>query len=61
MTLEFFEVCQEFVLFRPALEVEANHLVRAQRRLAASPQADEHAGDDRTIGLNLDAHRIVTQ
>ena len=52
---------QQFVLLRQTREVMADHLVRPQRRLAARPQADEHAGDDRTVGLNLDAHRIVAE
>ena len=47
---------QQFLFLGQAGEVVADHLVGPQRRLAARPQADEHAGDDRAIGLNLDAH-----
>ena len=59
--LQLGQVGQQFVLLGQTGEVMADHLVGPQRRLAARPQADEHAGDDRAVGLNLDAHRIVAQ
>jgi len=59
--LEFFQMCDQFVLAGPADEVEADHLVGPLGRLFASPQADEHAGDDGTISLDFDSHRIVAQ
>jgi len=36
-------------------QVPADHLIGPQRRLLARPQADQHARDDRTVRLNLDA------
>ena len=52
---------QQFVFVGPAHEVIAQHLVRAFGRLAAGPEVDQQAGDDRTIGLNLDPVRVLTQ
>ena len=57
--LNFGQMGQEFVLVCQTGEVMADHLVRPQCRFATRPQADEHAGDDRTVALNLDAHWIV--
>ena len=45
----------------PAQHVEAEHLVRPFRGLAARPEGDQQAGDDRAVGLNLDAVLVVTQ
>ena len=59
VALELRQVRQQFVLLRQAEEVVADHLVGALRGLAAGPQADEHAGDDRTVRLDLDARRVV--
>ncbi len=61
LVLKLGQVGQEFVLFRQPREVIADHLVRPQRRLTARPQADEHAGNDGTVGLDLDAYRVVAQ
>lgn len=55
MKLQLGKVPQQFGFARQPAEVEADHLVRAQRRLAAGPQADQEAGDDRAVRLNLDA------
>ena len=52
---------QQFVLLGQAREVVADHLVRSQGRLAARPQANQHARNDGAVGLDLDAHRIVAQ
>ncbi len=41
--------------------VEAEHLMRALRRLAARPEGDHQAGDDRAVELNLDAVLVVAQ
>jgi len=59
--LQLGNVGQQFLLVGKAGEVIANHLVGSQRRLAAGPEADQHAGDDRHVGLNLDAHRVLAQ
>ena len=45
----------------PAQPVEAEHLVCAFRGLAAGPEGDDQAGDDRAVGLNLDAVLVVAQ
>ena len=59
--LEFCEVGEQLLFIRKPDEVKAHHLVRAQRRLAACPEAQEHAGDDRTVGLDLDAVLAVAE
>ncbi|MGH7484222.1 MAG: hypothetical protein ACREMY_01290, partial [bacterium] len=41
--------------------VVADHLIGSERRLAACPQADQQAGDDGAVGLNLDAIFAVAQ
>ena len=53
--LEFCEVRQQLLLVGPALQIEADHLVGPQGRLAAGPQGQQQARDDRTVGLDLDA------
>src|SRR5450755_3539434 len=55
LAFQFFDVSEQLLLTRQAGEVKANHLVGSQRRLLAGPQADQHAGNDRTVRLNLDA------
>ncbi len=45
----------------PAQQGEAEHLVRPFRGLAARPEGDHQAGDDRAVGLNLDAVLVVAQ
>ena len=52
---QLFQVRQQLLFIRHACEVVANHLVRPERRLAPSPQADQHAGNDRAVRLNFDA------
>ena len=39
----------------------AEHLVRAKRRLAARPETDQHAGNNRAIRLDLDAVLAVAE
>ena len=58
---EFCNVCEQLVFAGQAAETEADHLIRSQRRFAARPEADQHAGDDRAVGLNLDAVFVVAQ
>ncbi len=43
MGFQLFQMRQQLLLIRQAREVIADHLVRSQRRLAARPQADQHA------------------
>ncbi len=52
---------QQFVLARQAREVVADHLVGPQRRFTPGPQADQHASDDRAVGLNLDPLLTVAE
>ena len=59
--LQLRNVCGKFLFARHAAEVKTNHLIRAQRWLAPSPQTDHHASNDRAIGLNLDAPLVVAQ
>ena len=52
---------QQFVFLGQAAEVKTDHLVGPQRRLAARGQRDQQAGDNRTVGLNLNSHGVVTE
>ena len=52
---------QQFVGVGPAHQVVAQHLVRAFGRLAASPEVDQQAGDDRAVRFNRDPVRVMTQ
>jgi hypothetical protein len=52
--LEVRQVGQPFVFSRSADQVIAQHLERAFGRLAAGPEVDQQAGDDRAVRLNLD-------
>ena len=61
LSFQFIQVTHQFVFAGPADEVETDHLVGAERRLAAGPQADQQAGDDGTIGLNLNAVLLAAQ
>src|ERR1700675_4560037 len=61
VVLELRQVRQEFRFAGQAAEIEADHLVGPQRRLAPRPEADQQAGDDRTVGLNLDAVGAVAE
>ena len=58
---ELRQVALQFVDHGPAQHLIAEHLVRPLGRLAAGPEGDQQAGDDRAVGLNLDAVLIVTQ
>ena len=59
--LQLRDVGQEFLLISPAYQVIADHFVRPQGRLASCGQTDQHTGDDRAVGLNLNALGVVTQ
>ena len=61
LAFQLVEMRQQFRLRGQAAEVEADHLVRPQRRLATGPEADEQTGDDRTVGLNFDAVLAVAE
>ena len=61
LVFQFVEVRQQFRLRGQAAEVKANHLVGAERWLAPGPQADQQAGDDRAVRLNLDAVLVVAE
>ena len=58
---ELGEMGQQFGFGGPTHEKIAQHLVRAPRRFAAGPEADQQAGNDRAVGLDLDPARIVAQ
>ena len=58
---EFGQMDQQFNFIGPAHQVVAAHLVRAFGRLAASPEVDQQAGDDRAVRLNRDPVRAMTQ
>ena len=45
----------------PSLQVQAEHLEGPQRWLATGPEVDQQAGDDRAVGLDLDAHGVGAQ
>ena len=51
----------QLFLIGEACEIEADHFVGAKRRLLASPQRDQHARDDRAVGLNLDSILVVAE
>ena len=53
--MQFGQMSQQFFLVSHAAEVPADHLVSSQRWLAAGPQTDQHARDDRAIDLHFDA------
>ncbi len=61
VSLEFFQMRPQFLVVGPAVQVIADHCVGSLGRLASSPQADQHTGDDRTIGLDLHAYGIRAQ
>ena len=52
---------QQFFFAGQTREVVADHFVSAQRRFAPGPQTDQHAGDDRAVGLNLDPLLTVAE
>ena len=61
---DFFEtvdVRKQLIVVGHAAEVPTDHFVRSASRLATCPEADQHASDDRAIGLNLDALLRLTQ
>ncbi len=51
----------QFIFIRHSAEIEADHLISSKRWLLARPEADQHAGDDRAVRLNLDSFGIVAQ
>src|SRR5262245_30220775 len=51
----------QFGLGGPTHEQVADHLLRPQRWLAARVQADQQAGDDGAVRLNLDAAPAVAE
>ena len=52
---------QQFVCISPAHQVVAQHLVGPFGRLAAGPEVDQQAGDDRAVRLKLDPVRMMAQ
>jgi hypothetical protein len=58
---QFFDVSHQLIFVGEAAEVETDHFVRPLRWLPSSPQCDQHAGDDRTVCLDLNAVLVVTQ
>ena len=61
VVFELGHVSGDIVRRRPAHQQVAQHLVRAFRRLAARPERDQQAGDDRAVGLNLDPVLVVAE
>ena len=53
LSFQFREVCQQLLFTGHAKEVKADHLIGPLRRLAAGPQTDQQARDDRAIRLDL--------
>ena len=49
------DVREQLVLIGDAAEVPADHFVSSKRWLTARLQADQHAGDDRAVHLQLNA------
>ena len=52
---------KKLLLGRPVHQVVADHFVGAFGGATSCPEADQHAGDDRAIDLNLDPLRIRAQ
>src|SRR5215472_13340727 len=61
LRLELLHMRDQLLQRGPALQVQAEHLEGPQRRLAAGPQMDQQAGDDRAVRLDLDGHRVGAQ
>ena len=61
LRLQFFDVLHQLVLIGQTAEIEADHLVRAERTLLARPKGNQHAGNDRAVRLDLDAVLVMTQ
>ena len=55
VSFQLADVSQQFIEVSDTDEVPADHFVSSQRRLLAGPQGNQHACDDRAIGLNLDS------
>jgi hypothetical protein len=55
------DVSQKLLAISHAHHVPTNHFIGCQGRLFARPQADEQAGDNGAVGLNLNAPLGVTQ
>ena len=52
LSLELFQVVQEFRFAGQPQEEIADQIVSSLRRLAAGPEAEDHAGDDRAMGMH---------
>ena len=50
---------EQLFLVSQACEVVADHLVSALRGFAVSPQANQHASNDRAVALDLDTVAMV--
>src|SRR5712691_137869 len=58
---KLFQVGEQFFFAGPSQKVPTQHLVRPQVWLALGPDVDQHARDQRTVGLNGDAVRCGTK
>ena len=61
VVFELGHVSGDIVRRRPAHHQVAPHFLCAFRRLAARPERDQQAGDDRAVGLNLDPVPVVAE
>ena len=61
MRIQFFDVSDQLVFIGHAAEVETDHFIRTKRWFFAGPQTNEQTGNDRTIGLNLDAVLVAAE
>lgn len=52
---------QQLFVIRHAAEIPADHFVGTQCWLAPRPQTDQHARDDRAVGLKFNAVLRITQ
>ena len=59
--IERYELNRDEIYSLATNEIETDHFVGPLGRLAAGPEADQHAGDDGTIGLNLNAVLLTAQ
>ena len=61
LALQLRQMGQQFLFAGKPAEKETDHLVCPLGRLATRPQADQEAGNDRTIRLDLDAVLAMAQ
>ena len=59
--VQFFDVSDQLVFVSHAAEVETDHFIRTKRWFFAGPQTNEQTGNDRAIGLNLDAVLVAAE